>query len=187
MALNGTRWVWNEPRAQAAVLVAADDLTDDAIAVQVGTSKRTLERWKQHPEFQARVQEHLAAMEQRAFEHGIARRAKRVEVLNDLWQRGRRLIEARAEEHAGVPGGETGLLVRQVKLSARGDEVEEYVVDTGLLKELREHAKQAAQELGQWVEKQDRTIKDERPDLSRLSDEELAQLDRLLAKASPAE
>jgi hypothetical protein len=31
--------------------------------------------------------------------------------------------------------------------------VEEYQVDTGLLKELREHEKQAAQELGQWSEK----------------------------------
>jgi hypothetical protein len=31
--------------------------------------------------------------------------------------------------------------------------VEEYEVDTGLLKELREHEKQAAQELGQWSDK----------------------------------
>jgi hypothetical protein len=31
--------------------------------------------------------------------------------------------------------------------------VEEYQVDTRLLKELREHKKQAAQELGQWSEK----------------------------------
>jgi hypothetical protein len=31
--------------------------------------------------------------------------------------------------------------------------IEEYQVDTGLLKELREHEKQAAQELGQWSDK----------------------------------
>jgi hypothetical protein len=153
MSLNVTKFVWTEPRAQAAALVAADDLSDDAIADAVGTTKRTLERWKLYPEFRARVQEHVAIAEVQALEHGIARRPKRVEVLNDIWQRGRRLIEARAQEHADVPGGDTGLLVRQVKLSARGDEVEEYAVDTGLLKELREHAKQAAQELGQWVDK----------------------------------
>ena len=87
------------------------------------------------------------------------------------------MIEARAEEHKDVPGGSTGLLVRQVKLvkiySVPGQDLEddepdaadvlcsaklnqvvyEYAVDTGLLKELREHERQAAQELGQWTEK----------------------------------
>jgi hypothetical protein len=49
-----------------------------------------------------------------------------------------------------------GLLVRTHKQLGSAEYpniVEEYEVDTGLLKELREHEKQAAQELGQWSEK----------------------------------
>lgn len=153
MDQNGPKFVWTEARVRAAMLVAADDLSDEQISQEVGIGRTTLKRWKAAPEFQARVQEHVTAADIRALEHGIARRAKRVAYLDDIWRRGQALIATRAEEYANVPGGETGLLVRQVKLSARGHAVEEYVVDTGLLKELREHAKQAAQELGQWVDK----------------------------------
>jgi hypothetical protein len=35
-----------------------------------------------------------------------------------------------------------------------GATVEEYAVDTGLLREMRAHEEQAARELGQWVERQ---------------------------------
>jgi hypothetical protein len=38
--------------------------------------------------------------------------------------------------------------------------VEEYAVDTALLKELRAHEQQAAQELGQWLDKHEHTGKD---------------------------
>ena len=50
--------------------------------------------------------------------------------------------------------------MRTLKQLGRGDEaetVEEFRVDTGLLKELRETEKQAAQELGQWAEKHEVT------------------------------
>lgn len=64
----------------------------------------------------------------------------------------------------GIPGGETGLLVRKYKNLGSGDNartVEEYEVDTGLLAELRAHEKQAAEELGQWITKGDVTSKGE--------------------------
>lgn len=158
MSERARQFAWTEPRVQAAALVAADDLFDGEIAQQLGIDPKTLYRWRQHPVFQARVAEHVAAAEKQALEHGIAQRPKRVAYLDEIWKKGRRLIAARAVEHADVPGGETGLLVRQVKLSATGREVVEFVVDTGLLKELRETNKQAAQELGQWVEKQDQQL-----------------------------
>jgi len=63
---------------------------------------------------------------------------------------------AAAVEFAEVPGGTTGLLVHTYKAIGTGEfveKVDEYAVDTGLLAELRAHEKQAAQELGQWVEK----------------------------------
>ena len=50
---------------------------------------------------------------------------------------------------ADVPGGEaTGLLVRDYK--GKDATAEVYKVDTALLAELRNHERQAAQELGQW-------------------------------------
>jgi hypothetical protein len=54
-----------------------------------------------------------------------------------------------------------------VKLS---EEVAEYSIDTGLLKELRDHERQAAQELGQWAEKVDLNAT---MNYGRLSDDEL--------------
>ena len=52
---------------------------------------------------------------------------------------------------AGVPGGATGLLVRDYKGKNAGAPA--YRVDTALIAELRALMRQAAEELGQWVEK----------------------------------
>jgi hypothetical protein len=59
-----------------------------------------------------------------------------------------------------------------------------------LLKERRELLKQAAIELRQWVERSESTSRDGLPaalDLSQLTDDELAQLERLTAKAGVGE
>jgi hypothetical protein len=145
----------------------------------VGVVDRQLRRWKAHPDFAARVDQQRAALHAALVDQGIANRQNRVDALNERWRRMQLVIDARAITHADVPGGNTGLLVRQVKLvkmySSTSDpndvdepdaadvlisakmsqEVAEYAVDTALLKELREHEKQAAQELGQWTEKQE--------------------------------
>jgi hypothetical protein len=71
-------------------------------------------------------------------------------------------------------GGETGLLARQIKLASNGAMVEEFVVDTGLLRELRAHEEQAAKELGQW---QDRTTM-YHIDPAQLSDDQLERISR---------
>lgn len=179
MSGNVSGFRWSGKTEMAAMLVAQDTLTDKQIAAECGVVERTLERWKLDPEFRARVQEHRDAFREQIRSEGIANRQNRVDALNDRWGRMRQVIEARAEEHADVPGGDTGLLVRQAKLvkvyetagappadqsDAEGEVlysgkrdviVYEYAVDTSLLKELREHEKQAAQELGQWTEKQE--------------------------------
>ena len=82
------------------------------------------------------------------------------------------------------------MLVRRVKGLGRGDGfllIESYEVDSRLLRELREHEKQAAQELGQWGEKPDVDQRIESPlgndvDLSVLTDDELRALERITAK-----
>lgn len=167
-------------REEAALLVAQDALTDEQIAAQAGVTRQALQKWKRHPDFAARVQEHRDVWATEIKAKGISDRQNRIDALNDRHDRMRRVIEARATEHADVPGGNTGLLLRQAKLvkvyksdespaddlaneedgetlySAKRDVIiYEYAVDTGLLKEMREHEKQAAQDLGQWTEKQE--------------------------------
>ena len=174
-------FAWSGRADRAAVLVAEDLRTDVAIAAEAGIAERQLRRWKNHPDFAARVDQIRAELRAAVVAEGIANRQNRVDALNQRWQRMQMVIDARAIEHADVAGGNTGLLVRQVKLvkiystttspddvdepdeadvliSAKmSEQVAEYAVDTGLLKELREHEKQAAQELGQWTEKQEHT------------------------------
>jgi hypothetical protein len=152
------KFPWNKAKLEAAQLLAEDRLTDGAIAERAGVSDRQLLRWKHHPEFQAKVAKFAKEIEERVFTRGIANRTRRVDALNDRWLRMGAVIEERAAEPemAAVPGGKTGLLVRHIKSIGSGPaarEVHEYEVDTGLLRELREHEKQAAQELNQWSDK----------------------------------
>lgn len=157
---NGTRFLWTKAREKAALLVAEDARTDEEIATAVGVGRTTLHTWKQQPSFMARVEQHVATFREKIVARGIAERQNRVDALNDRWGRMQRVIEARAAEHwenPAVAGAEEGLHVRTVKLSATGKEVEEYAIDTPLLKEIRAHEEQAAKELGQWTERQDVT------------------------------
>jgi hypothetical protein len=149
---------WHARATKAAELVAEGSLTYPAIAAEVGVARQTVWEWRQHPEFRARVAEHQAEIREEVRRLGVASRENRVRAYNARWERMRRIIEERAADPAmqGVPGGTTGLLVRTVKRIGTGDQardVEEFTVDTGLLRELRDLEKQAAQDLGQWAEK----------------------------------
>ena len=63
--------------------------------------------------------------------------------------------------------------------------VEVASLDVGLLKELREHEKQAAQELGQWTEKRELTGKDGGPIEIASPRDELARRVSQLAARQP--
>lgn len=148
------------PRAKAAQLVALDALTDEEIAAQVGISRSTLKRWKAEPEFMADVESFLEAFRAKVRRQGIAILERRVQSLNNRWRRLEEVMRARAEDPSmqHVPGGNTGLLVRTYKQIGSGESaqiMEEYEVDAALLREFREHEKQAAQELGQWIDKKE--------------------------------
>ena len=149
MGQNRTENTVSRRREQAAMLVADAGLSDEVIAGRVGVRRSTLSRWKCDPAFSERVEYHRQAMRAAIEAEGIASRQNRVAALNDRWDRMRRVIVARAEVLQAVPGGETGLLVRQTKSIGFGDNntvIEEYAVDTGLLRELRAHEEQAAKE-----------------------------------------
>ena len=79
----------------------------------------------------------------------ISNRNARVQAKQNRWDRMRGLIEARAQEMKDVPGGETGMLVRDFKGKDANQVV--YKFDASLVNELNKVEKQAAEELGQWV------------------------------------
>ncbi len=143
---------------EAAALVAADLHTDKVICDAVGIkSRQTLHTWRAKPAFQAAVEQHRAAQRAKVRERGIAVVESRVAALQDRWDRMRQLIDERANDPnapQSVPGIKTGLLA-PVGSTKSGRPI--YGLDTALLKELREHEKQAAIELGQWEEKQTQT------------------------------
>ncbi|MFH0900540.1 MAG: hypothetical protein V2A73_07915 [Pseudomonadota bacterium] len=119
---------------------------------------RSLKSWSAAFGWQARLADVAGEERQAIVAQGIAARQNRVDAYGDRWARMRQVIAERGadSEMAEVPGGKTGLLVRTFRtIGGRSDPqtVEEFAVDTGLLKELREIEKQAAEDMGQWTEK----------------------------------
>lgn len=151
------------PKARAAVLVAEDDLTDEQIAEAVGITRRTLTNWKRQPEFAAEVGGHVGAIQAGMLRLAIAKKYKRLKVLDDLHGKALAVVEERAERMDGeAPGAGTGLLTHQVKQIGAGRDaqvVDEYAVDVALIKEIRALEEQAAKELGQWVEKSETDLR----------------------------
>lgn len=148
---------WSNRSDLAAGLVAGDELTNAEVAGRVGVSRATLDRWKTNRDFKARVDEHLEAYRQPVLRHGVAVLERRVAALDDRWRHMLRIIDERTTSPLmkDVPGGTTGLLVHTVKGLGSGGAfrvIDEFTLDCGLLRELREHEKQAAQEFGQWAE-----------------------------------
>lgn len=185
MQTNANRFAWTKPRQTAALEVAKDEIGDREIAQRCGINVVTLERWKLLPEFQARVEQHRKDWREKIRRRGIAEKQNRVDALNDRWSRLQQVVAARAKsaKMKRVAGGKTGLLAHQVRGVGGGDnfrEVDYFEVDTGLLREMREHEKQAAQELGEWVERREDLTK--YLDLTKLSD---AQLERIARGEDP--
>jgi hypothetical protein len=109
--------------------------------------------WKQHPDFQSRVKQHIADLEASVLKYAIAKKRNRVARQNADWERLERIRELRADNPAlgGVEGDETGLMIRQFKVIGTGHNaqtIEEYVVDTALVKARTDLEKQAAGEVG---------------------------------------
>ena len=165
---------WTAAATDAAQLVADGELSFNAIAQAVGTSHVTLRKWRREDEFAGRVAELRGEYRELVRRRGIADREKRIDALADRHRRMCQVMAERAADPrmASIPGGRTGLVVitdwKEILLpigdgskatDRDGDEsasratiptmVPIHEVDTGLLKELRAHEQQAAQEVGQ--------------------------------------
>lgn len=148
-------------KERAAFLLADGKLTKRDVAREMGVSEVTLHKWINDPVMIERVAVIGEEIRRRILEEGIADRVERVRRLGDVARRLEQVVEERGAE--GRPGGpyrhvagySTGTMVRTVKFSPEGDEVELFAVDTGMLKEYRATLQQVAQEVGQWTEKRE--------------------------------
>lgn len=155
-------FAWGFRQQRAARLVADDCASDREIAQLCSIGLATLTRWKAAPDFAARVERIRGMWAAAEVEKGIASREKRISGQDQRHQALLRVVEERAADATmrAVPGGTTGLVLRTYKQLGLGKGarlVEEYAVDAGTLRELRELEKHVACELGQWTEKHEHT------------------------------
>jgi phage terminase small subunit len=150
------RVVAGEPAAQAYIAAgfsragarqgASRLLTTVNIATRIAELKPAADKQRQEV-----LEQHIVGT--------IKERAARIQGYNDRRQALYDVIAARARdlEHQDVPGAKTGLVAITFKMAGK-EKFKEAAIDVALLRELRELEKQAAIELGQWVEKSDGTL-----------------------------
>ena len=191
-------WKWNPSRETAAALYAADRLTNVQIAKRAGVSERTLRYWLQIPAFVAHVLELREILRRKAREEalqfGIADIRERVRGLNEDREKLLQIIAERGKDPLmqGVPGGGTGHLIHQKRAIGQGNNneiIDEFVFDAVLYHALRETEKQAAMELGQWIEMRQEVTPPPAPIVMALAEllspEQLQEMEKkLIAKAN---
>lgn len=166
---------WSRKRVFAAEQLAEGQLTHEQIATVAGVRRNSITRWLRHPVFAARVAEIVEAAQKAAYEASIARKVNRINDLIDLRDRLFAVIRERAADPAMalIPGGKSGLLVRETKYvkvyaapaTPQGTaqptrqvvEVEFYTVDNATIKSILAVEEQMAREQGEWTEKRELT------------------------------
>jgi hypothetical protein len=144
----------------AAEHLADDRLTDVQIAKLAGVSRAALSKWEKIPTFMQRVEDIRERAAKKLEAKSLEDRQYRLEQLKDRHNALLALVKARGSsgEMVGVPGGETGFVIRRTRVvgvGATAEHVTENVLDTGLLDMFLKIEKQAPQEMGQWTEKSD--------------------------------
>jgi len=145
---------WGAKRSKAIDLIAADFLTLQEIAENVGVKYHTLVKWTEQPTFRARLAVKRKEIADRVLERGVASKVERIKKQNERWDKLHQIIQERAQDPImqSVPGGSTGLLSHDQKGIGSGMAatiVDVFEVDTGLLSEIRAHEDQVAESLGQ--------------------------------------
>lgn len=195
----------HEVREKAAYLVAQGKHSNKEIIAEIGISEPTLIRWKRENGFRASVAKYVEEFRAAVLERGIAQWQNRVEAQNERHEALNRIRRERAAgpgfiykevirkkkdgtkyvgfRKAPIPGWETGLVVKHYKIDGEGRMNVSCTIDYQLLKEQRELEKQAAQELGQWVDVRQINVNDDNGALHTL-ERRLAELASRGGKAS---
>lgn len=121
-------------------------------------AQQSSSRLMARPDIERRIREIQSEIGAKLTKAAIRDLDQRISQYQTRWEKMLQVVAERAAapEFQDVAGGRTGLLVRTVKSIGSGEKattVEEFAVDTGLLRELRELELQVSKELGQFVEK----------------------------------
>jgi phage terminase small subunit len=143
----------------AQFIVAGENMTQAAILAgyKASAASNIGSRLAKLPQVRGRIAELKELHSKKALTAaGIRNPQARISALEDIWTRMRQVITERAEdpEMQSVPGGKTGVLVMTYKTVGAGPSAQikkEYAFDRALVQELRDHSRQAAEELGQWT------------------------------------
>jgi hypothetical protein len=138
----------------AAQLLGEDRLPDRQIAEIVGISRRQLAKWKTLPDFKELINTHAKQYISQFTTEGLARKEKRLAVKNDIHDRLLTAIKERGDDPdmEDVPGGTTGLVVKQYKAIGKGKSfriIEEYKIDTPVVRSILDLHEDVREELGQ--------------------------------------
>ena len=149
------KFVWTAEKERAVGLLA-EGASHREIAKQ-GVARKSIERWKRHPEFVGRLQDLVGAVREQAKRKLLGKKEFRIQILEELYSRQRAIIDERAAdpEMQAVPGGRTGLLLRKTVVSSGTLISYEYVADTTLSNEIRKTLQQVALEVADGRQKVD--------------------------------
>jgi transposase-like protein len=148
-------WKWSNKKHQAAKMLAEGERIKKT-AETVGIHEQTLYDWKLAPEFAARIRDLNSAWSAGIMQAGIAQRARRMAILQQLSDGQLEIVLARAMRNGHLTGGPSGLIVEQKKMLGYGETaqmIEEEVFDASLSREIRATLAQAAEEVGESVSK----------------------------------
>jgi hypothetical protein len=148
----------SQKKIMAAAMIGEGRYTLNEVAQTVGMSRRQLLAWKSHDEFKVMVNNSAEAYAKRFLSEGLAKKERRLAVLNDMHERITTAVFERGEsdDMAEVPGGRTGLVTRTLKGIGKGDDfqvVEVYNIDTPVVDSLISIHKAVRDELGQNIMK----------------------------------
>ena len=121
---------------RAAKLLAADELSDEAIAKKCRISRRTLAYWKQQPAFIAAVSANRQQMRQRIMQSGLADKVARVDLLNAMAQDIMRQLRDNDYQR------------EEIKLAGNGESISYQVFDKARVDSLRGLLDDLAAEVG---------------------------------------
>lgn len=161
-------------RDRAAILLAEDEMrplheqrrSQQAIADEIGVSRKTISRWRADPEFMAMVQDAKGKIVADALRLPSAQKHQRIRNLDEIAEDIRRVFALRGQRYQLTadtpeeaarqvfgsrvpPEAATGLLIEKQKIAASGKTVTDWELDTSGVKTLIDIYKHIAQETGQ--------------------------------------
>lgn len=154
--------------ARAAVLIAENRLNYTRVAEELGVSSLTLANWRTRDDVQAAIRDHVETLQHETSTLHYSDRNRRIAGLNTLAVNLDQVMSERGEWYNDlalaspdgklVPGGRTGLIVRQRRMIGTGPKaeiIEEDMIDRALISEYKDTLIQIAKERGEWSDKRE--------------------------------